>query len=792
MVEPTVFSDENSQSKDTSSPEEQPTGLTAHDEATRPAQIIQPNHRPRFAEMMDSNQESASNHPAIVDIDSQGFLCTDNLRCLPSEDINFLWIKGSLSIPDFVLTRDFVHQYFKKMHPMLPVLNEAQFWSALGGNPVEKISIFVFQALMFAISPFMSLDTLHKCGFADKRDARKQLYNRAKLLFDLKVEMKPSAKAQGALLLTHHTSAIAPLAGSLWLTSSIENAMLIDAQPSLVDDQVSEAMKKRLWWSLLLRDRSLCIGLRRRPQITSINIHRCRDWLQEEDFEDEMHTSKVYDYQNKIIFLSALQEQCTLAVLLTDLVTLIFNPRLAPATSYTKDEFESQMITLKNIKESLTQWHSQATYRPDPKSNRCSHPCTALKNMTFMYYHTASVDLAQYAALLIEEYPALPAHRYHETMAGIGRDLKAGIDGLTQIMEYFSLTGHVENLPLSVLAYVGMPLVLAAIDLKLSPSRSETASRQRRLDYLSNIIRHSEDLYDVTDYVAAGTNHILQLAYVTTQNFFLPKETPSTKRHPSERLNSVGINKSAEHNQVRMSYIPRGPIRANNWLEAFIQCPRAYLLISTSVDYSLSVGRLPYDNCLPALVREIPNQFSMSRLPWLLNDRSHTFPPLWRVDEKPDSEDSRSTTRGSVLENTLPKAQQGLRNSYEDLTHGTDDLATEFDTRYQGPYSDRINERPGDVSLDLINLDFFDLGSDPRPPHSMVHQSSNWPNLDHADTSSSLFNASELPSYPLGGHNGYVMEMESGANEFDSILYQSVYHGLLENGSQTLHTGVES
>lgn len=60
------------------------------------------------------------------------------------------------------------------------------------------------------------------------------------------------------------------------------------------------------------------------------------------------------------------------------------------------------------------------------------------------------MDLAQYAALLIEEHPALPPHRYRQAMTGVGRDLKDGIDGLSRIMEYFSLTGHVDNLPLSV------------------------------------------------------------------------------------------------------------------------------------------------------------------------------------------------------------------------------------------------------------------------------------------------------------------------------------------------------
>ncbi|KAJ6005224.1 Transcription factor, partial [Penicillium sp. IBT 35674x] len=622
IVARTVSCDGNSQSK-------QSAGLTPHDRVVSgQAQVEQLDHLHHFAGVDNLNLEepSISAHVAIIDIDKHGFLCTQNLKCLPSEDINYLSIKGSLNIPSHHTTRELVEDYFKRIHPMLPVLDEAQFWRAFRGDPAEKISLFVFQALIFAISPFMSLNTLHECGFVDKRDARKQLYNRAKLLFDLKVEVKPSAKAQGALLLTHHTSAIAPLAGSLWLTTSIENAMLIDAQPSLVEDHVSDSMKKRLWWSILLRDRSLCIGLRRCPQVTSINLHGCRDWLREHDFENEMHHSEVYDYQMKLRLLSALQEQCTLAILLTDLVSLIFNPRLTPTASYSQEEFESQMVALNKVKDSLLQWHSKAEYPPDLRGNRCPDPSAALKNMTFMYYHAARVDLAQYAALLIEEYQGLPSHRYQQALMSVGRDLKGGIDGLSRIMEYFSLTGHVENLPLSVLAYVGMPLVLAAIDLKLSPSRAETASRQKRLDSLKKIIQHSESLYDVTDFVAAGTNHILQLAYLTTQNFFLSTDVSSTKRKTGEMNDSVGCDNVHRNNISKRSHLPN-QIRARNWLDAFILCPRAYLLISTSVDYSLSVGRLPYENSLPTLVRGISNQLSMSRLPWSLDDKSHTSSP---------------------------------------------------------------------------------------------------------------------------------------------------------------------
>lgn len=61
------------------------------------------------------------------------------------------------------------------------------------------------------------------------------------------------------------------------------------------------------------------------------------------------------------------------------------------------------------------------------------------------------------------------------------------------------------------------------------------------------------------------------------------------------------------------------PMRANSGLDAFLRCPCAYLLISTSVDYSLAVGWLPYDTSLPALVRDIPAMGAITQLPWTID-----------------------------------------------------------------------------------------------------------------------------------------------------------------------------
>lgn len=169
----------------------------------------------------------------------------------------------------------------------------------------------------------------------------------------------------------------------------MEQAMLIDAQPALMVEHVSLALKKRLWWSILLRDRSLSIGLRRRPQVTSINFHGWSDWLNIEDFHDELHQSPVYDYDTKMRLLAALQKQCELAVLVTDLVSLAFTPRRTPKRYLSMAEFQALMARIDTIKRSLDDWIKPS--QPLRSSGNVSYSgeadaVTTMSYMTYMFY----------------------------------------------------------------------------------------------------------------------------------------------------------------------------------------------------------------------------------------------------------------------------------------------------------------------------------------------------------------------------------------------------------------------
>ncbi|GMG23408.1 unnamed protein product [Aspergillus oryzae] len=506
------------------------------------------------------------------------FLTLNGLAILPQEDVTYLASKGSLSVPDWSTINEFARQYFLQIHPCLPVLDEAGFWP----------------------------------------------------------ENDAFAKAQGSVPLAHHTSAHDPQASSIWLMRAIQNAMIVGCGPGPGDQGINLSLMKRLWWSMVLRDRVLSIGLRRRPQITSVEFNMGANWLTEEDFAEEIVSSRVYDPQVKILLFQVLQEQCKLAVLLTDMVALVFSSQGVSSPSLSLAEFQAVLAAIRRIKRYLTKWEDVSIVLPS----------TSHETVTFFTHLTW------------------------------------------------------------ILAYTAVPLVLTAIDVKLSPTPAEMTIRKRRLERLGEIVRHSRMLYDVADYVAAGTNHILQLAYITTQEAFLRCSTNAIGSSQMEiESSSGGMSLDASVFNAK---------RVTNWYDAFLSSPRAYLRISVSLDYSLATGRLPYDNALPLLVRQTPWAKKQQRLPWTIGldtDDSAVYPDAPRNGRV--TEDISSISQIS----TIPEEQP------VDIPED-DDTESQGDARF--PFIAAIGEsireetlnlagssspEEGSTGDDAINLNFFEFGS---------------------------------------------------------------------------------
>lgn len=82
------------------------------------------------------------------------------LLSLPQEDVTFLFAKGALTLPDEAAVDEFVYQYFKRIHPSLPMVDEAGVSRIYYNRLPGKLSLFVFQGMLFAscsVSIFLGL-----------------------------------------------------------------------------------------------------------------------------------------------------------------------------------------------------------------------------------------------------------------------------------------------------------------------------------------------------------------------------------------------------------------------------------------------------------------------------------------------------------------------------------------------------------------------------------------------------------------------------------------------------------
>lgn len=83
------------------------------------------------------------------------FLKLDVMPHVSSQEVNFMDENGCFRVPTRPALDEFIQEYFLHVHPMLPIINEGDFWDTYtyrGVAPTEtsRTSLFVFQAMLFA------------------------------------------------------------------------------------------------------------------------------------------------------------------------------------------------------------------------------------------------------------------------------------------------------------------------------------------------------------------------------------------------------------------------------------------------------------------------------------------------------------------------------------------------------------------------------------------------------------------------------------------------------------------
>ncbi|KAH7153021.1 fungal-specific transcription factor [Dactylonectria macrodidyma] len=565
----------------------------------------------------NNNNNSWSSEPQIgltsdVVYSYYPFLTMGNLPNIPPQDVNFLELQGCLRVPTRTMLDEFLQQYFLHVHPLLPLINEGDFWdlychSTNSGMPTERMSLLLFQAILFASCNFVSRTTIKALGYPSIRAARAAFYRRAKLLYDLESESSPLSIAQAALLLSFWAPSSTRNPNTSWLSLAIQHAKSAEAHHYAampVFSAITHPMQhrkqnilKKIWWCCVIRDRTLGLLMRRPIQITKGHFDfDSNPVMGFSDLENEFERSRVYNPGTKKTLAEILAQVVELYVVLTDILMLVFPLDDAPGWGrQLKPEDEGK---IKECKTSLRRWYRSATSRfplfgGSPLSRGGSdnrkefqHDSIILyTNLMYMYYHSSRVVLSHHEILHLAILQAMlngdspnmvTSTRGLSTIAENRHELQDAASGVTECLKELVHLKLARWLPISAVACTALPLVLNILDVKLSASAKDpsldsnaaSALKQHRLNILIEAMRTYQPQYDGVDWVSEIVRHVVNLAQV-------------------DNTNTEGRQNS----------------NITDWTDILALQPSSYLRLALALDVSLSKGRLPEDGDFPVSLR---------------------------------------------------------------------------------------------------------------------------------------------------------------------------------------------
>lgn len=196
----------------------------------------------------------------------------DYIRGLPSrlqpEDVDYLAMKGALTIPDVPLRNELLKAYVHYVHTYMPLLDLEDFLQTIHHNDgVNRLSLLLFQAVMFAGTAFIDLQHLQAAGYTSRKAARKAFFQRARLLYDFDYEVDRISLVQSLLLMTYWYETPDDQKDTWhWMGVSLSLAHTIGLHRDPGNSRMDlrrQRMWKRIWWSTYTRDRLIALGMRR-------------------------------------------------------------------------------------------------------------------------------------------------------------------------------------------------------------------------------------------------------------------------------------------------------------------------------------------------------------------------------------------------------------------------------------------------------------------------------------------------------------------------------------------------
>ncbi|KAL2840639.1 fungal-specific transcription factor domain-containing protein [Aspergillus pseudodeflectus] len=542
-----------------------------------------------------------------VPFSSYSFLESTAPARLSVSDVKYLESEGCFKIPHRSHLDNFVREYFLHVHPCMPVVDEADMWLSYEQEARRpKISLLLFQAMLFAASRFVPLPSLQASGFDGSHEASEALHHRASLLLQFKTETDHAVRTQAALLLSLQSTALDMYTNSSFLSMAIQSAQASRLQlyrtlPGLTLHE--RQRKKRLFWCVIVRDRTIALAMRRPLQVTPDAFDPYQDPLTEQDMESEMKGSSVYDMATKHNLMKTFVIHCQLAAALTSTVMITCSRNNTPIPALpSHEDLRGALVALDLCTHDLKMWLDKAEpelqFIASASANRSSF-ITVCVDLQWMYYHSAHMALSHFIIFMSSMSTHGPKP---DGMTGVGMsmsNLMGSFAGLKDVLRRLVVSNQAGLLPISAVAYTAWPLLLASLDVQLSKSQSQKRTRMPELWVFEEAMRQYKQQFLVAQFLTDIIDRLLRVS---------KGELDETRKNPHD------IAQPERQNQPQ------------EWSELYWQSPHLYFKVLFSLDYAMSSGKLPskeeYPDWSPAQLGPQPSPAQSPRLTPLATDHT--------------------------------------------------------------------------------------------------------------------------------------------------------------------------
>ncbi|KAK0614090.1 fungal-specific transcription factor domain-containing protein [Immersiella caudata] len=202
-------------------------------------------------------------------------------------DVVYIQARGGFNIPEGKFRTALLTAFVDYVHPTMPVVDLQPILNAIDSQPPskEKVSLLLFQSMMYAACAFVEEKALGEAGFPDRHTARQVLYNRCKVLVGMDYEWCRMSMIQSLLLMSTWYEGPQGSLKDTWahmqFGSSIAESIGLNLDPGDTLSPHNRSIWRRVYWCMYVRDRILAVGMRRHPRTHVTSNHTM---LEESDF----------------------------------------------------------------------------------------------------------------------------------------------------------------------------------------------------------------------------------------------------------------------------------------------------------------------------------------------------------------------------------------------------------------------------------------------------------------------------------------------------------------------------